>query len=149
MESSVRSTKNLDPAVSIGCSSLHCFCNYRPRVFRLKRARFLKRTLRKIQEGSKEGIITNLKPGSMEVHCTGTQKDPILAHSGSWWIGKKSLKLREELATLKIALKFTEDIMNFQSYHTLEEWLLYLLRPLFGISFEPQDLVNVWHNRHI
>jgi hypothetical protein len=33
--------------------------------------------------------------------------------------------------------------MNFQSYHTLEEWLLYLLRPLFGISFEPQDLVNV------
>jgi len=148
MKSSIRSTKDVDPAVSIGCCSLHCSCNYRPRVFRLKRARFLKRTLRKIQEGSKEGIITNLKPGSMEVHCTGTQKDPILAHSGSWWIGKKPWKLRG-ISYTQIALKFTEDIMNFQSYHTLEEWLLYLLRPLFGISFEPQDLVNVWHNRHI
>jgi hypothetical protein len=144
MKSWIRSTKDLDPAVSIGRSSFHCFCNYRPRAFKLKRVRFLKRKFRKIQEGSKEGIITNLKPGSMEVHCTGTQKDPILAHSGSWWIGKKkALKLSEELATLKIALKFTEDVMNFQSYHTLEKWLLYLLRPLFGTSFEPQDLVNV------
>jgi hypothetical protein len=50
---------------------------------------FSKEQSKKFQVGSKEGIITILKPSSLNTHCSETQVDPILAHSGSWQIDKK------------------------------------------------------------
>jgi hypothetical protein len=51
----------------------------------LKKAKFIKKEHPwKVQAGSKEGITTYLKPSSLKTHCTTTQVDPILAHSGSW-----------------------------------------------------------------
>jgi hypothetical protein len=55
---------------------------------------FSKEQLRKIQVGSKEGIITILKPSSLKTHCSETQVDPILALSGPWQIGKKDSQNR-------------------------------------------------------
>jgi hypothetical protein len=55
---------------------------------------FSKEHLRKIQDGSKKGIITILKPNSLKTNCSETQVGPILAISGSWQIGKKDSQNR-------------------------------------------------------
>jgi hypothetical protein len=56
---------------------------------------FSKEQSSKIQVGSKEGIITILKPSSLKTHRSETQVDPILALlSGSWQIGKKDVQNR-------------------------------------------------------
>jgi hypothetical protein len=49
---------------------------------------------KEIQVGSREGIITILKPSSLKTHCSETQADPILALSGSWQISKKDSQNR-------------------------------------------------------
>jgi hypothetical protein len=67
---------------------------------------FSKEQSKKIQVGSEEGIITILKPCLLKTHCSETQVDPILAHSGYRQIGKKDtvLKTKRGIAPLKFAI---------------------------------------------
>jgi hypothetical protein len=67
---------------------------------------FSKEQSNKIQVGSKEGIITILKPSSLKTPCSETQIDPIVALSGSWQIGKKKMFKTERgnNSTLKLAI---------------------------------------------
>jgi hypothetical protein len=66
---------------------------------------FSKEQSKKVHVGSKEGIITILKPSLLKTHCSETQVDPILALSGSWQIGKKHGQTeRGNNSTLKLAI---------------------------------------------
>jgi hypothetical protein len=66
---------------------------------------FSKEQSKKVQVGSKEGIITILKPSSLKTHCSETQVDPVLGLSGSWQIGKKDGQAeRANSSTQKLAI---------------------------------------------
>jgi hypothetical protein len=68
---------------------------------------FSKEQSKKVQVGSKEAIITILKPSSLKTHCSETQVDPILALSGSWQIGKQDGQTeRGNSSTLKVSNNF-------------------------------------------